>query len=272
MWSSHFERPVARLLVGAVVAGLALSIPEAAHAQSDFLLKRPALTISVFGGWAMPGEDSDLFDFARQELTLDDGDFSSALGMVEAALRVTERLDVALGLEHTSRSVASEMREWVTIDDLPIPRTTKFSRTRFLASGKAYLLPRGRSISQYAWVPYRWSPYIGAGGGISHYEFSQAGDFVVEPDETDESETGDTDESETDDTAEIFEDRLESDGSGLTAHVLVGAQLSLTPRFLLRGEYRYIWGSADVNDSDFLGFNPIDLSGSRVMLGVAVRM
>lgn len=254
MWSSPFDRPVARLVPGAVLAGLVLLIPAPVQAQSDFLLKRPALTLSVFGGWAMPGEESDLFEFTRQELTVDEGDFSSPVGMVEAALRVTERLDVALGLEHASRSVASEMREWVTMDDLPIPRTTEFSRTRFLASGKVYLLPRGRSISQYAWVPYRWSPYIGGGAGISHYEFSQAGDFVHF------------------ETADIFEDRLRSDGSALTAHALAGAQLSLTPRFLLRGEYRYIWGSAEVDDSDFLGFNPIDLSGSRVMLGAAVRM
>lgn len=260
MWSLPFDRPVSRRVAGPLLAvalaGLVLSMPAAVHAQTDFLLKRPALTLSVFGGWAMPGEESDLFDFTRQELMIEDGDFSSPVGMVEAALRVTEQLDVAVGLEHASRSVSSEMREWVTIDDLPIPRTTEFSRTRFLVSGKAYLLPRGRAISQYAWVPYRWSPYIGGGAGISRYEFSQAGDFVFE----------------TDDAAEIFEDRLESDGSAPTAHLLAGAQLSLTPRFFLRGEYRYIWGSAEVNDSDFFEFNPIDLSGSRVMLGAALRM
>lgn len=258
MWSSPFDRPVARRVAGAVLvgalAGLALSMPAAVHAQSDFLLKRPALTLSVFGGWAMPGEESDLFDFTRQELTISEGDFSSPVGMVEAALRLTERLDVAVGIEHASRSVSSEMREWVTVDDLPIPRTTEFSRTRVLASAKGYLFPRGRSISQYAWVPYRWSPYIGGGGGISRYEFSQAGDFVHF------------------ETADIFEDRLRSEGSALTAHALAGAQLSLTPRFLLRAEYRYIWGSAEVDESDFFGFNPIDLSGSRVMLGAAVRM
>lgn len=248
------NRRVVRLVTGAVLAGIALSIPGPAHGQSDFLLKRPAITFSLFGGWAMPGEESDLFDFAREELTLAEGDFSSPVGMAEVALRVTERLDVALGLEHASRSVPSEMREWVTVDDLPIPRTTEFSRTRVLASAKVYLFERGRSISQYAWVPYRWSPYIGAGGGISRFEFSQAGDFVQT------------------ETADIFEDRLRSKGSALTAHALAGAQLSLTPRFLLRGEYRYIWGSGEPDQTDFHGFEPIDLSGSRVLLGVAVRM
>lgn len=254
MGSTPPDRPAARTVAGAVLMGLALSMPAPVQAQTDFLLKRPALTVSVFGGWAMPGERSDLFEFAREELTLENGDFSSPVGMVEVGFRVTERFDVALGLEHASRSVSSEMREWVTIDDLPIPRTTEFSRTRLLASGKAYLFPRGRSVSKYAWVPYRWSPYIGGGAGISRYEFSQAGDFVHF------------------ETADIFEDHLRSEGSGLTAHALAGAQLSLSPRFLLRGEYRYIWGSAEVDDSDFFGFNPIDLSGSRVMLGAAVRM
>lgn len=246
--------PVYTALLGLALSGLALSIPTAANAQSDFLLKRPALTFSVFGGWDAPGESSDLFDFVREELTLERGDFSSPVGMAEVAVRLTERFDVALGVEHASRTVASEMREWVTQDDQPIPQTTDFSRTRFLASGKAYLFPRGRAISQFAWVPYRWSPYIGGGAGITRYGFEQAGDFVDYQ------------------TLDIFETRLEAEGSALTTHALAGAQLSLSPRFLLRAEYRYIWGSADVEGHDFSGFDAIDLSGSRALLGVAVRM
>lgn len=250
MWSARLNP----MVLAVVLAGMSLSFPGAAQAQSDFLFKRPALTVTLFGGWDMPSEGGDLFEFSRGELTLDRGDFSSPLIMGEVAWRATERLDLALGLEHSSRAVASEMREWETLDDQPIPQTTEFSRTRLLASGKAYLFPRGRSISEHAWVPYRWSPYIGGGAGISRYEFDQVGDFVDFR------------------TAEIFTDRLESSGSALTAHALAGVQLSLTPRFLLRGEYRYLWGSDEVEGTDFSGFDAIDLSGSRAMVGVAYRM
>lgn len=246
--------PFKTAIMGVALAGLALSFPGTAQGQSDFLLKRPALTISVFGGWDMPGEDSDLFDFAREELTLESGDFASPVGMAEVAVRLTEHFDVALGVEHASRTAASEVREWVTQDDQPIPQTTEFSRTRFLASGKAYLFPRGRSISQFAWVPYRWSPYVGGGAGITRYAFEQAGDFVDFQ------------------TLDIFETRLLDEGSALTAHALAGAQLSLTPRFLLRAEYRYVWGSAEPEGNDFSSFDAIDLSGSRAIIGVAVRL
>lgn len=242
-------------ILGVILAGLALSIPASAQAQSsDFLFKRPALTVSVLGGWDMPGERSDLFDFARDELTLDRGDFSSPLFMAEVAWRATERFDVALGVEHASRSAASSMRDWVTQDDQPIPQTTEFTRTRVLASAKAYLFPRGRSISQFAWVPYRWSPYVGGGAGITRYAFEQEGDFVDFR------------------TLDIFAARLQSNGSAFTPHALAGVQVSLTPRFLLRGEYRYTWGSDEVEGSDFSGFDAIDLSGSRAMIGVGFRL
>lgn len=242
-------RAAAFLLAGAA----AFILPQNVRAQSDFLVEPPRMTLSLLGGWALPGEGSDLFDFTRNQLTVERGDFASPVGMAEVALRLTERIDVGLGLEHSSRTVASADREYVTMDDQPIPQSTLFSRTRFLASAKLYLLPRGRTIGSFAWVPNRWSPYIGGGAGISRYEFRQSGDFVDYQ------------------TLDIFEDELSSRGSGMTAHALAGAQLSLTPRFLLRGEYRYLWGSAEVEQQDFTGFGDVDLSGSHFLIGVAVR-
>lgn len=241
---------------GLLVAGAAVLIPGPILAQTDFLVKRPGMTFSVFGGWAMPEEgsgDDELFAFTREHLTVEEGDFSSPVGMVELAARVTEHLDVALGLERSSRTVGSSMRHFETLDERPIPQSTHFSSTRVLASARVYLLPRGRSISRFAWVPYRWSPYIGGGGGLSTYKFSQSGDFVDF------------------ETLDIWELEMESKGKGLSAHALAGAQLSLNPRFLLRGEYRYLWGSGDVDQDDYEGFDEIDLSGSSVLLGVAVR-
>lgn len=222
--------------------------------RADFLFGRPNVTLSLSTGWAMPAENSDLFSETRNLLTVGPGDFGSYLVLVEGALRVTEHLDAVVGLEHAGSTVHSEMRDWVTQDDQPIPQATNFKRTRLMGSVKWYVLPRGRSVSEFVWVPNAWSPYIGAGVGFSWYEFYQHGDFVDFQ------------------TLDIFETHLRSEGRGFTQHAMVGADVSLSARFLVRGEYRYIWGSAPVDQYVFDGFNDIDLSGSRITVGIAVRM
>lgn len=229
----------------------------AARAQeADFLFSRPNLTLAVMGGWARPGEGSDLFDFTRDELTVKKGDFASPLVLVEAAARVTERLDVSLAFEHTQRTVGSAMREWVTQDDRPINQATLFRRRRLMASVKGYLFPRGRRISEYAWVPSAWSPYAGVGAGWTWFLFRQEGDWVDYQ------------------TLDIFTDQFQTSGRGGTAHVLAGVDVSVSARFLVRGEYRYIWGRASMDDGEdtFVGFGDVDLSGSRASLGLAVRI
>lgn len=222
--------------------------------RADFLFGRPNVTLSLGTGWAMPAEGSDLFSETRNLLTVSPGDFGSYLVLLELAGRVTEQFDAVLGLEYAGSTVRSEMREWVTQDDQPIRQATDFKRTRLMGGVKYYVLPRGRRISEFAWVPNRWSPYIGGGVGYTWYDFRQYGDFVDFQ------------------TEDIFETRLRSEGGGITQHVMAGADLSITARFLVRGEYRYIWGSAPVDQQVFDGFDDIDLSGSRITVGIAIRM
>lgn len=244
----------ARLMATALLAVTMAVVPEAVMAQSGFMLRRPAATVSLLGGWAFPGEGSDLFEFTRQELTVDDGDFAAPAIGLELAYRATEQLDVAVSIERAARTVDSELREWVTLDDLPIRQSTSFDRTRLLGTVRGYLFPRGRQISRFSWIPNRWSPYLGLGGGVSWYEFVQEGDFVDY------------------ETANIFEETFEENGRGWTGHAVAGVQLSLAERFLVRGEYRYIWGDADMPGTVFSGFGDLDMSGSTVLIGVGVRL
>lgn len=243
----------------AVLGALIVLIPAQLHGQDDFLFGRPDATLSVYGGWAMPAEGSDLFEETRRELTVREGDFDGLVGMAEVAFRVNERVDVALGVSRSSRTVDSEMAEWEWADGNAIRQSTRFSQWALMGTGKFYLLPRGREVSRFAWIPYRWSPYIGGGAGISQYDFTQDGDFAVQ--------LGD-DPLERD----ILGLTIESSDRGFTAHALGGIQLSVTPRVLVRGEYRYIWGSADLEPDAFEGFEDIDLSGSSIMLGLGLRI
>lgn len=237
----------------AVVAAT-LSLPSAAEAQggSGFRFKPPVGSFTIRGGFAAPRASSQIFDFTREQLTLEKSDFNSTAWGADLAIRVADRADIVLGVGLTYSRTGSEFRDFVDLDDLPIQQTTKFVRVPTTLSLKWYLGDRGRSVGRFAWIPASFSPYVGAGGGVLWYEFEQEGDFVdIE-------------------TLDIFFDIIESSGTTGTGHVFLGSDLSLSPRFALTGEGRYSFGNVRM-DQDFIGFDNIDLSGFQVTLGIAVR-
>jgi hypothetical protein len=146
----------------------------------------------------------------------------------------------------------SEFRDWVDTDDLPIEQKTEFQRVPLTFGVKAYLKDRGRSVGRFAWVPAQWAPYVGAGAGWVWYRFRQDGDFVDY------------------DTLDIFTDTFTSRGRAPTLHLYGGADWSLGPNFFLTAEARYAWASADMG-GDFVGFDPVDLSGLQATVGLSVR-
>ena len=177
----------------------------------------------------------------------------------EVAVRVTERVDVALGLGFSRSVKRSHYNDWFEGDEgeIPIEQSTELSRVPITVSAKVYLKDRGRSVSQLAWIPERWAPYVGFGGGVMSYDFEQRGDFV-------EARANDPD------FADIFSDILLSGGKTATGHVMGGADFSLSPRLLLTAEGRYTWASAPMSP-DFVNYDDMDLSGLQATLGFAVR-
>ncbi len=235
----------------ALLAGVVLA--EGATAQgTDFLFKRPTVTVGVRLGYAFPRAESEVFDFTREQLTVDKRDFNALSAAGEVTVRATDRLDAALNLGVEWSNTRSEFRDWVDDNDLPIEQDTRFTRVPLTLGVKAYLLERGRRISRLAWIPKKWAPYLGAGAGIVWYRFEQIGDFVDF------------------DTLEIFFDEFESRGSSPVAYLAGGLDFSLGPKWLVNGEARYSWASAEMG-RDFVGFDRIDLSGFKAMLGFSVR-
>jgi opacity protein-like surface antigen len=251
-YSRRFSTRGGLLSVLAIVA-LVIAGPVRAQGGGDgFLFHAPIGSFTLRGGFAHATAGSDLFSFVANELTLRRRDFSSPTVGADLAFRITPRLDAVLGATYAGTSTRAEYRHFVGTDNLPIEQTTSFRRVPVTASLKAYLLPRGRSIGQFAWVPTRYAPYIGIGGGGMWYRFRQKGDFVVAS------------------TNAINSDDLVSDGWTLTGHAMGGLDVSLGPRFALTGEGRYTWAKATLSDA-FTGFQPIDLSGFAVTAGVSVR-
>jgi opacity protein-like surface antigen len=195
---------------------------------------------------------SDVFDDTREFLTVDRSDFNAFSFGGDLGIRAADRFDIALGFAYARSSTRSEFRDWTDLDDLPIEQETRLTRLPLTATVKAYLLDRGRTIGRFAWVPSAWAPYAGAGVGAMWYRYHQSGDFVDF------------------ENLDIFPDVFDSSGWTPTAHVLAGADFSLTPRLALTAEGRYGWASADMG-ADFVGFDKIDLAGFQATLGLSVR-
>ncbi len=247
------HRALPGLLLVAASAGMALEPARlTAQGSEGFLFGPPKVTLAVRGGYAIPSGGSDIFDFVQEQLTLDKSDFNAIALMGEVGIALNDRLDIALGVGFARSRKRSEFRDWIGDDDLPIEQTTQLSRVPLTVTLKYFLMDRGRSVSRLAWIPARWAPYVGIGGGIVSYDFEQRGEFV-------DFETFD-----------IFQDLLNSGGQAGTAHVVGGADVALTPSLLLTGEGRYSWASAQMS-SDFSGFDDLDLSGFQATVGFAVR-
>lgn len=236
----------------AAAALLLVFATPAAGQHADFLFRRPTVTAVLRGGWAAPRARSEIFDQVVEDLTVERSDFKGGAVELEAGARVNERWDVTLGAGYSRGGVRSEFRDFVEDNDLPIEQTTTLQRGPLELGAKLYLKDRGRSISRYAWVPYPWAPYVGAGFGAMLYRFEQEGDFVDY------------------ETNEIFTADFRSTGAAPMGHVAAGAEFTLGPRMLATGEGRYQWARADMG-RDFRDFDPIDLSGFQLTVGLGVR-
>jgi hypothetical protein len=236
--------------------GAALLAPLIARAQDTgegFLFKTPRASFSLRGGLTVPRASGDLFGFVTDRFTLGKRDFQAPALDGDLSFRLAPRVDLDLGFGYSRSSRGSEFRHWVDNNDMPIQQTTALARAPLTASLKLYLAPRGRSIGSFAWIPNRFAPYVGAGGGATWYRLRQDGDFIDF------------------NTTEVFADQFQSSGWAKTAQVMAGGDYSLGPRYALTGEGKYQWAKAGL-DRDFVGFDGIDLSGFALTLGITIRL
>ena len=227
--------------------------PARAGAQTspDFLFGSPNGMIGVRSGWIFASANSDLFTFVQEHLTVDRKDFNAPAIGVDVEFAVAPRVGVIGGFDYGRASKDSEYRDFVDDQRLPITQTTQLSELNLSGSVKFAVTPRGRDISNRAWIPAAVTPYVGAGGGVMRYEFLQYGDFI------------DVDSPAMD----IFTDTFRSSGWTPTAHVFGGVDVRVYKRLYLSGEGRYLWSNG-TPDRDFIDFDPIDLAGFKATVGV----
>lgn len=234
----------------AAIAALAVTTP--AVAQDGYLFGTPRLSATLRVGAAAPAAQGAVYDFITEQLTLDRSDFASVTVGGDLSVRLLPQLDFLLSVATSQSSDVSEFRDFVETNDEPIRQETKLIRTPLTAGLKVHLLPRGRSISRYAYVPNRFSPYVGGGAGIMWYRLEQEGDFVDF------------------ETLDIFTDYFEDSGETFTANAFAGGDIWVLPRVGLNVEGRYNWAKADLK-SDYADFGQIDLKGWQLTAGVTFR-
>ena len=215
----------------------------------DFLFGRPRAFVGVSGGWLLASQRGDIFDFTRDRLTVEQGDFDTVAFRFGAGRSIGPRLDVVAEVGFSRATIPSELRDFVDSDGLPIAQTTRLAQAPVGGTVRFWLTPRGREIGRFAWVPSRVSVYAGAGGGALWYEFTQLGDFVDFVD------------------LSVFTDVLQSSGWTASGHVLAGASVTLARRLFLSVEARYRWATTAMS-GDFVGFDIMDLSGVQPTVGV----
>ncbi|MEW6320322.1 MAG: hypothetical protein AB1635_04455 [Acidobacteriota bacterium] len=221
------------------------------RSHPDFWFGRPRGFLGVRSSWIFQRAGSDLFDFVQRHLTLEDGAFDSPAFNVDLGVAITPRIDAVVGLETAGRTSASEYRDFVDNRLRPIEQRTTLRTTAVTGSVRVALTPRGRAISRLAWVPRRVFAFAGAGGGAAYYRFNQTGSFV---DFVDRS---------------VFDDVFESQGWAPSAHAFGGADIQVFRKLFVTVEGRYTWASGTLS-TDFIGFDPIDLSGFRLSGGINV--
>lgn len=250
------RRPVARTVVALAVATLAGPLAaKTARAQSSgagFLFHPPAGSLTIRGGYDRPLARGDAFADPMRELTLGRGDFAGPSFGLDLGFRLSDRVDLVLGTAYSGSSADSEFRHFVDNDDRPIEQTTQLRRVPVTAGLKAYLVPRGRQIGRFAWIPSHVAPFVGAGGGALWYRFEQTGDFIDNK------------------TLNVFTATFQSQHWTGTAHALAGVDVTLSPRLALTTEARYTWARAPF-DGDYSDYPHIDLSGVAATAGLSVR-
>lgn len=240
-------------LVLAATAALHPAQPAGAQSRGNGFLFGPARgAVTLRGGFDRANSGSDIFSFVTRQLTIDKSDFRSSTLGGDVAVNVGPRLAVLVGTSFSRTKTPSEFRDWLDNRDLPITQTTSFSRVPVTAGLKLALTAPGQSIGRLAWIPARYTPYVGAGGGVMHYRFEQSGDFIDF------------------DTTRVFFDEFSSKGWTPTGHAFAGLDVSLSPRFVFTTEARYEWARTKLG-ADFAGFDPIDLSGVKMTAGFSIR-
>ena len=237
-----------------VLLPVAAAVAQRKTAGDGYLFREPIGTVTLRLGYDLASATGDAYSVQRRDITIGSRGFHGPNWGVDAAFDVGRRWDLGFTVDGNTRSRASEYRDWQDNTGQPINQRTTLSSTGLSANLRYNLAERGRSISNFAWIPAGLLPYVGGGVGFQYYELTQSGDFI------DMSSAN----------KDVYNDRLTSSGFGLATQAFAGFMKTLTPHVALNTEARYTFSSADLNQ-DYSDLRHIDLSGLALTIGTSIR-
>lgn len=224
--------------LGVVLIGW-LAFVGTLDAQQSTLASR--LSVSVQGTLFQPSAAGSVFDLARSELTLSAADFRHVRLGAEAIFRAHPRFSVTAGWSTGETEIESSIRR-ASIYGNGMQSTT-LALDPAVTAGLAFDVAR-------LGAEERWSILALAGAGRQGYQFRQSGTFP------DSAAAGTT-----------FQADLNTEGTGDLYYAELRVVRDLNQRLGLTLGARYQWSEAKVG-GDYLGFDPISLSGLGITTGL----
>jgi hypothetical protein len=206
-----------------------------------------------FGGF-FPSGDSDFWTANEAAFTLDESDFIGPIGGVGYNAAITNYFEFDANADFYTSMARSSDRYWYDFDGYPIYHDTRL--LSFPLSAGFRVLPAGRFArrgpegTHYVRRPV---PYIGAGAGMTYWQYEEEGDFVAS------------------DTSIVYERYVES-GLAFQWYAMIGIEFPVAPEWNITFEVRQTWAAATPG-GDFTYLNPgsLDLGGTSVFLGGSLR-
>ena len=244
------------LLATLFAAPLILGAQSGFAVGDGYFFHRPIVSVTVRGGVDRPTASSDIWTFTTTNLTVNKGDFLAPGYQVDLGLRFSNRAEMVFAAGSSTAAAPSEFRKYIDNNDKPIQQTTRLHRIPVTIGARYALRAPEEQLGHFAWIPSRFTPWIGGGAGFMNYTFSQIGDFVDFQ------------------TLNVFKQEYSATSWTPMGYANLGLDMKLTTRVSLSGDVRYSFARAplDTPDSKFVGFGKIDLSGTAATIGLTFRM
>jgi hypothetical protein len=206
-----------------------------------------------FGAF-FPAADSDFWTANEAAFTLDDSDFIGPIGGFGYNGAITNYFEFDANADFYTSLVRSADSFYTDLDGFPIYHDSRL--VTFPLSVGFRVLPAGRFArrgpegTHYVRRPV---PYIGAGAGMTYWQYEEEGDFVAS------------------DLSIIYARFVES-GLAFQWYAMLGIEFPVSPQWNITFEVRETWAEATPG-GDFTFVNPgtLDLGGTSVFLGGSLR-
>ena len=201
-------------------------------------------SVTVLGGYLLPGGDSDVYKQNEQETTFEVSDLNDFALTGRYDHFLGDFINIGASLSGYEGHTVVEDRDFEFENGQPIFRDIRLQIVPLEAN--LHFLPAGRND--------HFIPYLGGGVGVYFWEYEEFGDFVID--------------RFTDPT--IINGSAFSDGGDFGWHVEGGLYIPVSHSIAVAAEAKYFDSEGDLDVRGFdPAFEPIDLSATVFSGGIS---